>query len=164
VVALLEGWGRDLGLSEDELVRWRAAGYLHDALKSTDPAELRDYVASADEWPDPVLHGPACAARLRLEGVSDESVLTAIACHSTGHPDLDLLGELLYLADYLEPGRKRDSDRGAALRGRLPADRRAVLQEVAAARIGYLLDRRLPILQTTIEFWNSLALEGSAGG
>jgi HD superfamily phosphohydrolase YqeK len=164
VVALLDGWGRELELSQDELVRWRAAGHLHDALKSTDPIELRAYVEPADQWPDPVLHGLACAARLRLEGVRDESVLTAIAYHSTGHADLDLLGELLYLADYLEPGRKRDSDRAAALRDRLPGDRRAVLQEVAAARIRYLLEQRLPILVTAIEFWNRLAREECAGG
>jgi HD superfamily phosphohydrolase YqeK len=89
-------------------------------------------------------------------------VLTAIAYHSTGHADLDLLGELLYLADYLEPGRKRDSDWAAALRDRLPKHRGPVLREVVTGRIGHLLDQSLPILQTTIEFWNRLAREGRA--
>lgn len=157
MVALLAEWGTALGLSEDELVRWRAAAHLHDALKSTDPLQLREHMGPEERWPDPVLHGPACAARLREDGVDDQPLLAAIAYHSTGHPDLDILGELLYLADYLEPGRKHDSDRRAALRRRLPGDRGAVLQDVAAARIAYLLDKRLPILQTTIEFWNRLA-------
>lgn len=162
VVALLDQWGRSLGLGGDELVRWRAAGRLHDALKSVDPAELRNLLEPGQDWPDPVLHGPVCAARLRRDGVRDESVLRAIAYHSTGHPDLDLLGELLYLADYLEPGRKRESDRAAALRERLPEGREEVLLDVVAARIGYLLDQRLPILRTTIEFWNRVARKGRA--
>lgn len=162
MVALLDEWGRSLALDDEELVRWRAAGYLHDALKSTGPAELHDLLDPGESWPDPVAHGPACAARLRREGVRDESVLNAIAYHSTGHPDLDLLGELLYLADYLEPGRKRDSERTVQLRDRLPEDRLPVLQEVVAARIANLLDRRLPILKMTIEFWNRLTREGRA--
>lgn len=160
VAALLDEWAAELGLSGADRVRWRAAGRLHDALKAADADSLRPLVPGADgPWPDSLLHGPACAARLRAEGVDDESLLAAVAHHSTGHPALDDLGRYLYLADYLEPGRSADPDLCGALRARLPSDRRAVLREVAARRIGGLLERGLPILPTSIEFWNRLVGE-----
>ena len=85
---LLATWARDLELSERDLVRWRAAGVLHDALKDADTEELRPLLD--EEWPPPVMHAPACAARLRADGVSDRSLLDAIALgmdpQKTGHP------------------------------------------------------------------------------
>ncbi len=156
VVGLLDAWSAALDLLETDRVRWRAAGYLHDALKSADPLELRRSLPSEESWPDSLLHGPACAALLRESGVEDEALLGAIAHHSTGHPDFDSLGQFLYLADYLEPGRKHDSDLRSALRARLPHERHSVIQDVAERRIAYLLEKRLPILSTTIEFWNGL--------
>ncbi len=156
VVALLEGWALALDLPEPDRVRWRAAGHLHDALKSAEPIELRRSVPSEEIWPDSLLHGPACAALLREGGVRDEPLLAAIAHHSTGHPDFDSLGEFLYLADYLEPGRKHESAQRSALAARLPHERRPVIRDVAARRIAHLLEKRLPILSTTIEFWNGL--------
>ena len=37
--------------------------------------------------------------------VHDPDVLTAVAYHPTGHPELNPIGWAVYLADYLEPGR-----------------------------------------------------------
>jgi HD superfamily phosphohydrolase YqeK len=159
VAGLMDRWGAALGLDDKDRVRWRAAAELHDAMKSYDPGELRIWAGPG--LPDPVLHGPACADRLRSAGVDDEELLLAIAFHSTGHPDLGELGEFLYLADYLEPGRKIRSSRLPALRARLPGEREAVLTEVLAMRIGHLLDKRRPVLQATMDFWNRLMGESS---
>lgn len=38
-------------------------------------------------------------------GVTDEEVLHAILVHTTGCPNMGLLDKILYLADYIEPGR-----------------------------------------------------------
>lgn len=161
---LLWKWGAALDLSKRDRVRWRAAGLLHDALKDADPTGLRAGLPEAGEWPDPLLHGPACAERLRSEGVEDEGLLRAIACHTTGHPEFDLLGEALYLADYLEPGRRRMAKRRAAWRKRMPREWDAVLVEVAASKIGTLLDRRLPLPELTKGFWNALLDRGPRNG
>jgi len=152
VADLLDDWSSRLGLDEREQARWRAAGSLHDALKDASPEDLRDNVDP--RWPEPVLHGPACAARLQAEGVDDEEFLLAVAFHSVGHPSFKALGEHLYLADYLEPGRNRGADERMRLRASMPEARDATLRTVIARRLERLVKREQPILEETIAFWN----------
>lgn len=152
VAECLDRWAKALGQPDEERARWRAAGYLHDALRDADPAELD--VKVAPEWPPALWHGPAVAARLRADGVEDEELLTAVAYHPVGHPELGTLGRFLYLADFLEPGRPQRAEWRAALRARLPEQARDVLLEVAAARIGHTLRKGGPLLRETVEFWN----------
>lgn len=133
--------------------RWRAAGILHDALRDASPEELRSGEGLPD-WPDALLHAPACAARLRREGVDDDALLLAVAHHPVGHPDFGPLGDHLYMADYLEPGREFAEERRARLRGRMPDDGEAVLVEVIRDRLRHLLDRDAPILEASIRYWN----------
>ncbi|MFW6089109.1 MAG: hypothetical protein ACODAB_05110, partial [Gemmatimonadota bacterium] len=141
-----------LGLPEDEQIRWRAAGRLHDALKD---AAVRDLRALVDDpsWPEPLLHGPAVAAQLAGEGVEDDEFLLAVSFHSVGHPSFRALGEHLYLADYLDPGRPETGDR-QALRDAMPAGREDVLPQVIRRRIEHQLGERRPILSDSIDFWN----------
>lgn len=152
VAACLDRWARALGCPEAERARWRAAGYLHDALRDADPAGFDAVVAP--DWPPALWHGPAAAARLRADGVEDDEILLAVAYHTTGHGEFGALGRFLYLADYLEPGRAFRPDWSAALRARLPERMPAVLREVAAARIGRALARGDPLLRETVDFWN----------
>ena len=160
VAALMDRWAAALGLDDRERVRWRAAGWLHDALRDEDPETLRTLVRL--EFRDlggPLLHGPAAAERLRDEGVDDEGLLRAIAFHTIGHPEFDRLGRALYLADYLEPGRTFDPAGGAALRARMPEAMDEVLREVASARVAHLVRARRSIRPETLRFWNSLVEE-----
>lgn len=157
VADLLDRWGRGMGLEPDDILRWRAAGVLHDALRDADPRALASLVGlCGEELPGDVLHAPAAAARLRAAGIDDEPLLCAIAWHPTGHPDMDRLGRALYLADYLEPGRTHAPEQSAAWRARLPVEMGAVLREVAAARIGYALHSGRRLLDSTVRFWNGL--------
>jgi len=153
VADLMGEWATTLGLDKTDRTRWKAAGLLHDALKDEEPAALHPLVHDDVTWPDPVVHGPACSARLRADGVEDEAILSAIAHHTTGHPELDRLGESLYLADYLEPGRRSRAKWRATLRRGMPGNHDEALVDVAAAKISALLKRRLPILEITVEFW-----------
>jgi len=149
---LLFEWAGRLGLAEDDQVRWRATGVLHDALKDAPEAELR--ALAGGDWPAPVLHAPACSARLAAEGVDDEELLQAIRYHPVGHPGLDALGEYLILADYLEPGRGGDNVSRERLRQSLPEGRREVLKSVLRGRIGRLLERDRTLMQCTVDMWN----------
>ncbi len=39
--------------------------------------------------------------------VSDPAILSAIACHTTGKTDMSLLDKIVFIADYIEPGRNK---------------------------------------------------------
>lgn len=164
VARLLEKWARSLGSPGEERARWHAAGFLHDAVRDGDPEELRSWVPPEFAGlPDDLIHGPAAAARLREEGVSDEDFLRAVSFHTVGHPDLGLLGRSLYAADFLEPGRKFRAGWRKELRERMPEDLGPVLVEVAKTRVGRLLERAQPIPRETWEFWNTIVSERADG-
>lgn len=160
VVRLADDWGVALAWSDPDRERLRAAGWLHDALRDAPPEELQSLVPSnLQALPPKLLHGPAAAERARADGIEDEDVLAAVAYHTVGHPDLGLLGRLLYLADYLEPGRSFDPVGRAALRARMPGDWRAVLKAVVRSRVNHLLDAGNPVRPETMGFWNSVVMD-----
>lgn len=158
VASLLGSWADALALSQEDRMRWCAAGLLHDALREEKPDQLRHLVPEPmRDLAGKLLHGPAAAARLRDEGVDDEPLLLAITSHTLGHPELDALGRALFIADYIEPGRRYDPANLAVLRARMPHARAAVLAEVARARIERLLRDNTPIREETAAFWNVVA-------
>lgn len=158
VAALLVEWADGLGLGESERMRWAALGYLHDAVREDDPETLRPRVPPAfSQLPGRLLHGPAAAERLRVEGVQDGEFLNAVAFHTLGHPGLGLLGRALYAADFLEPGRDLLNEWRAGLRRRVPGELDAVVRDVLGARIGHLVERGSPLRPETVAFWNVLA-------
>lgn len=161
VAALLDEWSATLGLSVADRMRWTAVAWLHDALHDADPEALRPRVPPAlSGLPGLLLHGPAAAERLRMDGVRDGDLLRAVAYHTLGHPDFGLLGQALYAADFLEPGRDLLNEWRASLRARMPAERAEVVREILGARIAYLVERRSTLRPETVAFWNSLAGEG----
>lgn len=55
-----------------------------------------------------VWHGFTSAYRLKNEfGIKNEQILDAVRYHTIGSPDFDLVGKVLYIADYIEPNRKQ---------------------------------------------------------
>ena len=158
VTSLMEQWADALGVSADEKKRWIAAGWLHDSLRDAPHEGLAQGVSEHfADWPGPLLHGPAAAARLRSEGVTDEGLLRAVEYHTVGHAELDAAGRALYLADFLEPGRTFDPVGRAVLRARMPHDETAVLREVLRSRMAHLITSHKKIRRETLAFWNSTA-------
>lgn len=157
VAELLGSWAGELELSGRDAVRWRAAGVLHDALRGAGPEELRFW--SDRDWPLPLLHAPACAARLREEGVDDEELLDAVAHHPVGRSGLGRLGRFLYLADFLEPGRDFLPDVRERLRSILPGEDAEALLSVTALRLARRLELRGEIHPGTVAMWNWLLEE-----
>lgn len=138
VAALMRQWAMDLGLGADQVARWTAVGYLHDALRDADPDELRPAVPEEFRaLPGKLLHGPAAAERLK--GQADDELLDAVRCHTLGCPRFRTLGRALYLADFLEPGRSFAPGWTESLRRRMPGEIDAVLREVVEARIGHVV-------------------------
>jgi HD superfamily phosphohydrolase YqeK len=143
VVQLLLEWATALDVPSPERERWRRAGWLHDALRDAPSATELD-------------HGPLCADRLAREGERDQGLLDAVRYHSLGYAGWDDVGRMLYLADYLEPGRTFEAPARSALRARMPAERRAVLRDVARRRIEWIVQSNWPLKPETVDFWNAL--------
>jgi HD superfamily phosphohydrolase YqeK len=161
VVALLERWARERSIGDAELVRWRRAAVLHDALRDADEVVLRRYGAPPP-WPPKTWHGPAAATAAAADGERDQGVLDAVRYHSFGWARWDEAGRMLYLADYLEPGRPYERAMLDAWIERTPAEPARVLREVAALRIGWRLKNGGRLAQETWEFWNSIAADASS--
>ena len=160
VADLLSDWAAELDLTTADRLRWRAAGLLHDLLRDADPDVLRASVApELQTLPGPILHGPAAAERLRIDGVEDGELLTAVAFHTVGDDRFGALGRALYAADFLEPGRAFLPELRQELRDRMPEALDEVVLEIVRARISGLLDRRAAVLPRTAAFWNRLAEE-----
>lgn len=157
VASLLESWCRDLCPGQSSIVRWRAAGFLHDALRDAPHGELASQLPEQlRELPPSAYHGPAAAARLGAEGVDDWELLDAVRWHTLGSPGFGTLGKALVAADALEPGRTRRPAWHRDLREQAPGDLDGVVAEIVAGRIGYLLRVRSPVHPRTLGFWNSL--------
>ena len=59
-----------------------------------------EYAEGGEARPTPVWHGVCASILARTEwGVTDEAVLSAIACHTAGKAGMTQLDKILYLAD-----------------------------------------------------------------
>lgn len=143
VAALLAEWAGAMGVDAAERARWQRAAWLHDALR--------------DAGGDMLEHGPAAAERAAAAGESDAGVLDAVRYHSVGWAGWDAVGRMLYLADYLEPGRPFDAAERRALAARVPTDPLGVLREVARRRIERTLRSGWHLRSETVGFWNAIA-------
>lgn len=55
-----------------------------------------------------LLHAKAGAILARIEyDITDVDILHAIAVHTTGEPGMNTLDKIIYIADYIEPGRDK---------------------------------------------------------
>src|SRR5258706_7348543 len=116
VTSLLRAWGAAMRLTADEANAWIDAGSWHDALRDAPLAELRDITGDRTS-PDGLLHGPAVAIKLEAEGERRENLLDALRYHNVGSAKWDRTRRALYIADYLEAGRKIPArDRGVLAR------------------------------------------------
>ncbi|MCF6284661.1 MAG: bis(5'-nucleosyl)-tetraphosphatase (symmetrical) YqeK [Candidatus Hydrogenedentes bacterium] len=99
------------GVDHDDAV---TAGMLHDLCRTVPGDDLlkqaRHYGLNPSEAAleaPLLLHGPVAAEECRRDlDINSTSVYEAIYWHTTGRPDLDRLGQLLFLADFSEPTRR----------------------------------------------------------
>ncbi|RQX29189.1 HD domain-containing protein [Staphylococcus warneri] len=89
------------------------AGVLHDYCKYDDLSTMyqtvRQYDLESDllSYGGEILHGPVCSAIMENDfDVKDEEVLLAIKYHTTGRQQMTKTEKLIFIADYIEPGRK----------------------------------------------------------
>jgi len=143
VAALLSHWAAALHVADAERTRWLKAAWLHDALRDA-------------PLPDELAHGPVAAERALRDGETDRGVLDAVRYHTIGYAGWDDVGRMLYMADFLEPGRDFDAAARAALAARVPAERQDVLREVAGRRLAWIVRSGWALPPETVDFWNAL--------
>ena len=91
------------------------AGLLHDCAKCIDDEETRDdckkygvELTDVEKRNPFLIHSKlgAVYAEKRYD-IKDDEIISAIRFHTTGKPDMTLLEKIIYIADYIEPGRDK---------------------------------------------------------
>lgn len=99
-------WGSDVEKAE-------TAGLLHDCAKYVDLDRMKRLckdagleISSYESKSPALLHSKAGSVLAEKEyGCKDEEILMAIRSHTTGRPEMTLLEKILFVADFIEPGR-----------------------------------------------------------
>ena len=89
------------------------AGLLHDCAKCVPADEKiklceKNHIEISDaEYKNPgLLHAKLGAFfAWKKYGIENEEILRSIESHTTGRPNMSLLDKIIYIADYIEPGR-----------------------------------------------------------
>lgn len=91
------------------------AGLLHDCAKCIDNdkkielCEKNHIEITEIERKNPFLLHAKLGSLLAKKKyhIQDEAILSAIRWHTTGHPDMTMLEKIVFVADYIEPNRKK---------------------------------------------------------
>ena len=137
-MALAMKYGSDLKQAE-------LAGLLHDCAKRYDDETIiQKCEKHGVELTESELRAPAVIhAKLgawmaeHKYGVTNPEILSAIACHTTGKPEMSLLDKILYIADYIEPGRDKAPNL-PALRKLAFEDLNEALYQILKGTLDYL--------------------------
>ena len=139
----------------------RMAAWLHDCAKEWSKAEMMVWIKKNPGRLDlleknmPGLWHPHAAEGIahRKWGIKDPFILEAIRCHTLGHPHMAPLAQLIFIADFIEPGR--------SFPGILEARKRAfeglkigVLTK-ASMTIEFLFEKKMKIHPRLLETWNA---------
>ncbi len=100
------------------LAKAETAGLIHDCAKCYEDGKIvklcdkHHIPVSLEERKAPaVLHAKYGAWLAKKQyHIEDEEILNAVACHTTGKPDMQLLDKILYVADYIEARRDKASN------------------------------------------------------
>ncbi len=137
------------------------AAIFHDYAKFRSKEEMEKIIVDQNmpkqllEFHSELWHAPVGAYLVRMEaGIHDEDILQAIRFHTTGNKNMNILDKIVFLADYIEPGRKFpgvEDVRKVALEN---LDEAVVM--ALRNTIKFLLDKKQPIYPDTLETYNTL--------
>jgi predicted HD superfamily hydrolase involved in NAD metabolism len=123
-------------------------------LEQNMPAELLEY--NSELW-----HAPVGAYLAEKEaGITDLEVLDAIRYHTSGRVDMTLLDKIIYLADYIEPGRHFPGV--DEVRAMAEEDLDKALVQSMKNTIQFLMKKNQPVFPDTFKAYNTIVL--NSGG
>jgi predicted HD superfamily hydrolase involved in NAD metabolism len=137
------------------------AGWLHDCAKELSKSEMLYWIKKSPfrlddtEKKIPALWHPHAGAGMALEKwkITDMQILEAIRCHTLGSPSMSLLAQIVFVGDFVEPGRTFNGIskvRSVALKSLNDA----VLMKCAIT-ISHLLSQNMKVHGRLLETWNS---------
>ncbi|RKD23967.1 phosphohydrolase [Ammoniphilus oxalaticus] len=102
------------GVDSNRVNRVELAAILHDYCKYWDSERMKTIIKANTQLSSDLLnydkelwHGPVGAIIAKESfGVTDSATLAAIANHTSGRPGMCLIEKVVWLADYIEPGRQ----------------------------------------------------------
>jgi predicted HD superfamily hydrolase involved in NAD metabolism len=140
----------------------RLAGMLHDIVKYFPDKKLKQLIEQHPNISNEYLsysnnlwHAPAGAAYVEQTlGVKDRDILNAIIYHTTGKKDMTRLEKIIFLADYIEPGRDFPGVEDVRKAAENSLDE-AVFEELLRT-ITHLLDQHQRVYPDTFFAYNDL--------
>ncbi|MCL1630440.1 bis(5'-nucleosyl)-tetraphosphatase (symmetrical) YqeK [Sporolactobacillus sp. CPB3-1] len=140
----------------------RLAGMLHDIAKYFSNDELKAMILSKPgtwhdclDYSDKLWHAPAGAIYVQEKyGIDDSDLLQAMIYHTTGRKQMTLLDKIIFLADYIEPGRDFPGVEEVRKAAEMDLDT-AVLLELQKT-IMHLLNQQQRVYPKTFEAYNEL--------
>ena len=108
----------------EDILKAELAGILHDVAKAKKSSELKDdmkeyidpytdgdYVALIADKAPQILHAIYAPYLAKNDyKIEDKDILSAIRWHTTGKRDMTMLEKIVFVADYIEPNRKKLPD------------------------------------------------------
>ena len=145
------------------------AGVLHDCAKNLSDSELLDIcnknhidVSKIENTSKFLLHGKVGAFIAKTKYfISDEEILNAIKYHTTGRDNMTRLEQIVFCADYIEPGRTKQPNL-EELRGIAYKDLDLLTFKILADTLDYLESKGNPIDNNTkiaYEYYKKLVEE-----
>lgn len=139
------------------------AAIFHDYAKFRPKDELKQIIL-AQRYPEDLLdyhselwHAPAGAYLVEVEaGIKDKEVLDAITYHTSGRPGMTLLEKVIYLADYIEPGRHFPGVDEVRALAKEDLDK-ALIQAVKNT-ILFLMKKNQPVYPDSFQTYNDLVM------
>ena len=142
------------------LIKVKLAALLHDVAKGFPSSKLQkmaeEYGIEVDELEymnSALLHSKVGAEMAKqLFGITDEDILQAIRWHTTGRPNMSILEKIIFVADFIEPGRDIPQVEKISIIAQESLDKAVAL--IAAEKIKWVVHNLRPIHPKTIETYN----------
>lgn len=141
-----------------DVVKARMAALLHDCAKCIDEQEQIEIcqkygvVLTEAELSNHALIHAKCGVVIAKEkyGITDTDILHAICYHTTGCINMTLLDKIVYIADYIEPGRDK-APRLDEIRKTAMVNIDTALYNILEDTVSYLKSTNKQIDETTFE-------------
>lgn len=153
-IKLAEKYGEDVQKAE-------LASIFHDYAKFRPKDEMRQIIVEQNmpaellDFNSELWHAPVGAYLAEKEaGISDHGVLDAIRYHTSGRVGMTVLDKIIYLADYIEPGRHFPGV--DEVRAMAAADLDKALIQSMKNTIQFLLKKNQPVFPDTFNAYNSI--------